>query len=52
MTDKNLYGKYILENYTKDEIDELEKEIKPERDFIFTYSGIDLLNKKIFNSRL
>ena len=35
MTDKNLYGKYILENYTQDEIEELEKEIKPERDFIF-----------------
>lgn len=46
MTDKNLYGKYILENYTKAEIEELEKEIKPERDFIFTYSGIDLLTKR------
>ena len=41
MTNKNLYGKYILENYTKEEIEELEKEIKPERDFIFTYSGIN-----------
>jgi len=40
MTDKKLYGKYILENYTKEEIEELEKEIKPERDYIFTYSGI------------
>ena len=46
MTNKNLYGKYILENYTKEEIEELEKEIKPERDFIFTYSGIDLLTKR------
>ena len=46
MTDKNLYGKYILENYSKAEIQELEKEIKPERDFIFTYSGIDLLTKR------
>ncbi len=46
MTDKNLYGKYILENYTQEEIEELEKEIKPERDFIFTYSGIDLLTKR------
>ena len=27
MTDKNLYGKYILENYTEYEIEELEKEI-------------------------
>ena len=38
MTDKKLYGKYILENYTENEINELEKEIRPERDFIFTYS--------------
>ena len=34
MTDKSLYGKYILENYSKEDIDELEKEIKPERDFL------------------
>lgn len=46
MTDKNLYGKYILENYTEYEIEELEKEIKPDRDFYFTYSGIDLLTKR------
>ncbi|WP_370831584.1 ribonucleoside-diphosphate reductase subunit alpha [Clostridium sp.] len=46
MTDKNLYGKYILESYTQAEIEELEKEIRPERDFIFTYSGIDLLTKR------
>lgn len=43
MTDKNLYGKYILENYTKEDFDELEKEIVPQRDFLFTYSGINLL---------
>lgn len=43
LTEKGLYGRYILENYTKEEILELEKEIKPERDFIFTYSGINLL---------
>ena len=46
MTDKNLYGKYILENYTEYEIEELEKEIKPDRYFYFTYSGIDLLTKR------
>lgn len=46
LTEKGLYGKYILDNYTKDEIDELEKEIKPERDFLFTYSGINLLDKR------
>lgn len=46
LTDKGLYGKYILDNYTKDEVQELEKEIKPERDFLFTYSGINLLDKR------
>ena len=46
LTDKNLYGKYILENYSVEDIEELEKHIKPERDFLFTYSGIDLLNKR------
>lgn len=46
LTEKGLYGKYILENYTKEDIIELEKEIKPERDFLFTYSGINLLAKR------
>ncbi|WP_297630673.1 ribonucleoside-diphosphate reductase subunit alpha [uncultured Clostridium sp.] len=39
-----LYGKYILENYTEKDINELEKTLKPERDFLFTYSGIKLLS--------
>ena len=46
LTNKGLYGKYILENYNKEEVLELEKEIKPERDFLFTYSGINLLAKR------
>ena len=46
LTNKGLYGKYILENYSKEEIDELEKELKPERDFLFTYSGISLLSDR------
>ncbi|MCD2501855.1 ribonucleoside-diphosphate reductase subunit alpha [Clostridium sp. NSJ-145] len=46
MTEKKLYGEYILNSYSKDDIDELEKFIKPERDLIFTYSGIDLLAKR------
>ncbi|WP_238917786.1 ribonucleoside-diphosphate reductase subunit alpha [Clostridium sp. YIM B02555] len=43
LTEKGLYGEYILENYSKENILELEKEIKPERDFLFNYSGINLL---------
>ena len=46
LTNRNLYGKYILDNYSKEDILELEKEIKPERDFIFNYSGIDLITKR------
>ncbi|MBU5593173.1 ribonucleoside-diphosphate reductase subunit alpha [Clostridium sp. MSJ-4] len=46
LTEKGLYGKYILENYSKEEIDELEKHIVPERDYLFTYSGINLVYKR------
>ncbi|WP_300350347.1 ribonucleoside-diphosphate reductase subunit alpha [Clostridium sp.] len=46
LTDKGLYGKYILGNYSKEDIEELEREIKRERDFLFTYSGINLLAKR------
>nr|WP_194191704.1 ribonucleoside-diphosphate reductase subunit alpha [Clostridium chrysemydis] len=46
LTDEKLYGKYILENYSKEDIDELEKELKPERDYLFTYSGIKLLSER------
>ena len=46
MTEKKLYGEYILNSYSKDDIYELKKFIKPERDLIFTYSGIDLLAKR------
>lgn len=46
LTDRGLYGKYILENYTEEDILELEKTIKPERDFLFNYSGINLLAKR------
>ncbi|MPQ43758.1 ribonucleoside-diphosphate reductase subunit alpha [Clostridium tarantellae] len=46
LTDKGLYGRYILQNYTKKDVEELGKYIKPERDFLFTYSGISLLAKR------
>ena len=42
LTEKGLYGEYILQNYSKEDILELEGEIKPERDFLFNYSGINL----------
>ncbi len=46
LTDEGLYGRYILESYSKEDIDELELELKPERDFLFTYSGINLLSSR------
>ncbi|MFW2489469.1 ribonucleoside-diphosphate reductase subunit alpha [Clostridium chromiireducens] len=46
LTSRGLYGEYILENYSKEDILELEKEIKGERDFLFNYSGINLLSKR------
>jgi ribonucleoside-diphosphate reductase, alpha subunit len=46
LTEKGLYGTYILDNYSREDILDLEKEIKEERDFLFNYSGIDLLAKR------
>ena len=46
LTEKGLYGKYILESYTDEDIDELEAYLKKERDDIFTYAGLDLLRKR------
>lgn len=43
LTGRGLYGQYILENYTKEEIDEFETFIAPERNDLFTYSGLELL---------
>lgn len=46
LTEKELYGAYILENYSSEDIDELEKYLDHKRDDIFTYSGLDLLRKR------
>lgn len=46
LTEKELYGAYILENYSSEDIDELEKYLVHKRDDIFTYSGLDLLRKR------
>ena len=43
LTGRGLYGQYILENYTKEEIDEFETFLAPERNYLFTYSGLELL---------
>lgn len=46
LTKENLYGKYILENYTEEEIEDLEKYIQPQRDELFNYSGLELVYKR------
>ena len=43
LTGRGLYGQYILENYTKEEIDEFETFLAPEKNDLFTYSGLELL---------
>ncbi len=42
-TERGIYGEYLLQNYTKEEIDELARYIKPERDLLFNYVGIKVL---------
>ena len=46
LTENDLYGSYILENYTSEEIDELEAHLDYSRDDLFTYSGLDLVRKR------
>lgn len=46
LTENGLYGPYILENYSSEDIDELEKYMDFTRDDIFTYSGLDLVRKR------
>lgn len=46
LTDNGLYGSYILERYTRKEIEEAATFINPERDTLLTYAGLDLLLKR------
>ena len=43
LTDEGLYGSYILESYSRSEIEEAEKMIDEGRDSLFDYSGLDLV---------
>ncbi|WP_034749014.1 ribonucleoside-diphosphate reductase subunit alpha [Halalkalibacter wakoensis] len=40
LTKMGIYSEHILQEYTKVELEELEKEIVPERDSLFTYIGL------------
>ncbi|MFR8744029.1 MAG: ribonucleoside-diphosphate reductase subunit alpha [Peptoniphilus sp.] len=46
LTERGLYGKYILENYSKEDILELEDYIDNSRNRLLNYSGLDLLIKR------
>lgn len=46
LTEKSLYGDYILDGYKKCEIDELGEYIKPERDYLLSYVGIKTLKER------
>ncbi|WP_251862521.1 ribonucleoside-diphosphate reductase subunit alpha [Clostridium sp. Marseille-Q2269] len=41
-----LYGEYLTENYSDKEIKKLAKYIKPQRDELFNYEGLKLLNDR------
>ncbi|BBK23286.1 ribonucleoside-diphosphate reductase [Amedibacterium intestinale] len=45
-TKEGLYGDYILKQYAKEEIDELQSYLKDERDELFTYSGLEFVMKR------
>lgn len=46
LTGEGLYGDYILENYSKEEIDKYETYIDRTRNDLFKFSGLDLLLKR------
>ncbi|NLC96840.1 MAG: ribonucleoside-diphosphate reductase subunit alpha [Erysipelotrichaceae bacterium] len=46
LTEKGLYGSYILENYSKEEILQAETYIDNSRNNLFNYSGLDLVIKR------
>ncbi len=41
--EKGIYGRYLIENYSKEDFLELARYIKPERDLYFNYTGIKIL---------
>ncbi|MBU9712283.1 ribonucleoside-diphosphate reductase subunit alpha [Evansella tamaricis] len=43
LTEQGIYSTDLLHTYTEDELKELEKEMKPERDLLFNYIGLFLL---------
>ena len=46
LADEGLYGRYILEAYSEEELQMAGDMICPERDRLFTYAGLELLLKR------
>lgn len=46
LTDEGLYGDYILSAYSPEEIQTAASFMRPERNRLFNYSGLDLLTKR------
>ncbi len=44
LTKEGVYGSYILSHYSRSEIDHCEAMLRPERDKLFNYSGLELLH--------
>jgi len=43
LAERGIYGEYLLEYYSEEDIHKLARYIKPERDMLFTYTGIKIL---------
>ena len=46
LTKNGVYGSYILAHYTKAEIDQFAGLLRPERDHLLNYSGLELLHSR------
>lgn len=46
LTENSLYGKYMLENYSREDVNELEAYMDNNRDHLFNFSGLDLVFKR------
>lgn len=52
LAEEKLYGEYMLEAYSKEEIDEFEQYLEPQRDKLFNDSGLTLLLERyVIHSR-
>ncbi len=46
LTREGYLGSYLLENYTRSDVEELAAHLKPERNRLFNFSGLDLLARR------